>query len=197
MNSQKTIFVVIAMLSASIALADDFKTIAGKEYKDATVKQVEPDGIVVKSRSGISKIYFAELPPEVQQRFHYDPQTASAAQANEMAANQQTNQQLEAEQQKTLENRLSQLEQQEENLRAQIGRAENAQQTRDASSQWERQGHEEALTEKQKQNQLKQRQREYEGAKQAAARLGLNTNMIVPPRYGEIGYDPYGRIKPA
>src|SRR5262249_1975158 len=53
------------------------------------------------------------------------------------------------------------------------------------------------LTEKQKQNQLKQRQREYEGAKQAAARLGLNTNMIVPPRYGEIGYDPYGRIKPA
>ena len=196
MNSQKTIFVVIAM-SASIALADDFKTTSGKEYKDASVTHVEPDGIVVRGKSGISKIYFAELPPDVQQRFHYDPKTAAAAQANEMAANQQTNQQLEAEQQKTLQNRLSQLDQQEANLRAEIGRTENAQQTRGATSQWERQGHEEALTEKQKQNQLKQRQREYEGAKQSAARLGLNTNMIVPPRYGEIEYDPYGRIKPA
>jgi len=59
-------------------LADDFKTIAGKEYKDATVTQVEVDGITVKTKSGISKLYFAELPKEVQQRFHYDPQTATA-----------------------------------------------------------------------------------------------------------------------
>ena len=42
----------------SIGLADDFKTMDGKEYKDATVSRVEPDGIVVKTKSGISKLYF-------------------------------------------------------------------------------------------------------------------------------------------
>jgi hypothetical protein len=72
-------------LSASVALADDFKTMDGKEYKDATVTRAEPDGIVVKTKSGISKIYFAELPKEVQQRFNYNPQTASAYSAQQAA----------------------------------------------------------------------------------------------------------------
>jgi hypothetical protein len=31
----------------SLALADDFKTIDGKEYKNATVSRVEPDGPVI------------------------------------------------------------------------------------------------------------------------------------------------------
>jgi hypothetical protein len=51
---------------ASIALADDFKTINGKEYKNATVTRVEPDGILLKTKSGISKVYFTELAKEVQ-----------------------------------------------------------------------------------------------------------------------------------
>jgi hypothetical protein len=72
-------------LSASLALADDFKTIAGKEYKDATVTRVEPDGILVKYKSGISKLYFVELPKEVQERFHYDPQQATAYSAGQAA----------------------------------------------------------------------------------------------------------------
>ena len=57
---------------ASVALADDFKTIYGKEYKNATVSRVEPDGIVLTTKTGISKVYFAELPQEVQQRFRHD-----------------------------------------------------------------------------------------------------------------------------
>ena len=65
---------------ARIALADDFKTINGKEYKDTTVSRVEPDGIVIKTKSGISKIYFAELPKAVRERFHYDaPEAVSSA----------------------------------------------------------------------------------------------------------------------
>src|SRR5262245_17947978 len=84
MNSQKMMFAVITTLSISIALADDFKTFDGKEYKDATVTHVEPDGIVVKTKSGISKIYFQKLPKEVQQRFNYDPQQAAAYSANRM-----------------------------------------------------------------------------------------------------------------
>jgi len=68
----------LTVFVASITLADDFKTIEGKEYKDASVTRVEPDGIVVKSKSGISKLYFVELPPDVQRRFNYNPQQARA-----------------------------------------------------------------------------------------------------------------------
>jgi sRNA-binding protein len=59
----------LTALSASIALADDFKTIKGKEYKNATVTRVEPDGIVIRYKSGISKIFFAELPGEVADKW--------------------------------------------------------------------------------------------------------------------------------
>ena len=58
-----------------LALAEDFKTIKGKEYKDATVSRVEADGIVVKTKSGIVKLYFTELPKDVQERFHYGSAT--------------------------------------------------------------------------------------------------------------------------
>jgi len=77
---------ILAALSASIALAEDFKTIDGKEYKNVTVSRVEPDGIVLKSKSGISKVYFVELPKEVQERFHYNAVNA-AAQSTQQHAN--------------------------------------------------------------------------------------------------------------
>jgi hypothetical protein len=81
----KIALAILAALSTSLALADDFKTTGGKEYKDATVTRVEPDGIIVKMKSGISKLYFAELPKEGQERFHYDPQTATAYSAAQAA----------------------------------------------------------------------------------------------------------------
>jgi len=58
----QTAAAILAALSASLALADDFKTIGGKEYKNAKVSRVEPDGIVLVTKSGISKVYFTELP---------------------------------------------------------------------------------------------------------------------------------------
>jgi hypothetical protein len=67
----------LAVLSASLALADDFKTINGKEYKNVTVSRVEPDGLVLRTKSGISKVYFTELPQDVQGRFHYNAQQAA------------------------------------------------------------------------------------------------------------------------
>jgi hypothetical protein len=51
----------LAVLSASLALAEDFKTINGKIYKDATISRVEADGIVLRTKTGISKVYFIEL----------------------------------------------------------------------------------------------------------------------------------------
>ena len=65
---------IFAALSASLAVADDFKTIKGKEYKNVTVTRVEPDGIVLKTKSGIAKVYFIELPKDAQERFGYDVQ---------------------------------------------------------------------------------------------------------------------------
>jgi hypothetical protein len=71
---------ILAILSTSLVMAEDFKTINGKEYNDATVKRVEPDGIVVKTKSGISKVYFTELPKEVHDRFVPTSATPGVAQ---------------------------------------------------------------------------------------------------------------------
>jgi len=78
--------------------AEDFKTLDGREYKDATIQGVELDGIRVKTKSGISKLYFVELPKEVQDRFGYG----------------------------TPQNRYMVLQQQEHDLLQQIGEAEQA-----------------------------------------------------------------------
>jgi len=58
-----------------------------KEYKNVKVSRVEPDGIVLISKSGISKVYFTELLKEVQERFQYDA-TQGAAYSAEQAASQ-------------------------------------------------------------------------------------------------------------
>jgi hypothetical protein len=68
-----TTFPIVAVLSATLALAEDFKTINGKMYKDATISPVEADGIMLRTKTGISKVYFVELPRDVQERFHYNP----------------------------------------------------------------------------------------------------------------------------
>jgi len=62
---------ILAVLFASLALSEDFKTTNGKIYKDATVSRVEADGIELKTKTGISKVYFTELPQDVQERFHW------------------------------------------------------------------------------------------------------------------------------
>ena len=80
---------LIVCAVTSTALADDFKTNNGKEYKNATVTQVEADGIVVRTKVGISKLYFTELPEDVRKRFRYDPQNASAYAAQQAASIQQ------------------------------------------------------------------------------------------------------------
>ena len=143
---QTKLFTILLLSCAAAALSDDFKTLNGKEFKDATITRVEPDGIVVKTKSGMSKVYFAELPKEVQERFHYDPQKASAysaEQATNYAAYQ--NQQAEAQRQReeaaaknnailaqqqaaknrtqTLQDRYATLQQEENALLLKIGEA--------------------------------------------------------------------------
>jgi hypothetical protein len=148
MNSQKTTLAIIAVLSVSVALADDFKTMDGKEYKDATVSRVEPDGIVVKTKSGISKLYFVQLPKEVQQRFHYDPQTASAYSAQQAAQYEVSQKQQEAaryrQEDADAQNRANIAKQQAANTRAQVEQDnEQARQQQKAVQEGNR--HQEAL----------------------------------------------------
>ena len=141
----KALFFLIVCLAA-IALADDFKTNAGKEYKNVTVSRVEPDGIVVTGKSGISKVYFTELPKDVQERFGYDSQKASdysaqqsrgleqvrkqeeeasrqKAEASQKAKQQRAEQEREQTALRALQSRYDQLQHQEDDLLLQIGQA--------------------------------------------------------------------------
>ena len=79
MKCWQTALIILATLLASVSTAEDFKTVKGKEYKDATIIRVERDGIVLKTKTGISKLYFIELPKEVQERFHPTPAHPSPA----------------------------------------------------------------------------------------------------------------------
>jgi hypothetical protein len=74
MKCSKTVL-ILAVIALSVALGEDVKTINGKEYKNATVSRVEADGIVIMTKGGISKVYFTELPKDVQERFHYGSST--------------------------------------------------------------------------------------------------------------------------
>ena len=80
MKEYATTLAILALLSATLALAEDFKTVRGKLYKDATIIRVESDGIVLKTKTGISKVYFVELPNDVRERFHPSPAKTAAAQ---------------------------------------------------------------------------------------------------------------------
>src|SRR6266481_7043438 len=144
MSTKVVTFLILCFTSA--AFAEDFKTVNGKEYKDATVTRVDPDGVIVKTKSGITKIYFIELPKEVQERFHYDSEKA-ASYSVEQAANytgyqkqqEETRRQQQdadaknnaavAEQQaainrtQALQTRYSELQKQEDDLLRQIGEA--------------------------------------------------------------------------
>jgi hypothetical protein len=83
-NYWKITLSILAALSTSLALAEDFKTIDGKEYRNATISRVEPDGIVLKTKSGISKVYFTELPKDVQERFHHGSATPTGKAATQV-----------------------------------------------------------------------------------------------------------------
>jgi hypothetical protein len=117
-----------------------------------------------KTKGGISKVHFAELPADVQERFHYDPQKAAAAQAAAVRQTEELNrankqaEELDKQQKaasakqyqqgleqqakynniQALTDQLSILQQQEQNLLVRIGQAEKAE--TDARRRWISQG---------------------------------------------------------
>ncbi len=140
------ILILLILCFVSVAFSDDFKTVTGKEYQNVTVSRVEPDGIVLTGKAGISKVYFTELPKDVQERFGYDPQKATDYSAQQSAGLEQVQKQqeetlrqkAEASQKenqtraqqasrqneiRTLQSRYEALQRQEDNLLLQIGEA--------------------------------------------------------------------------
>ena len=59
----------MAALSASLALAEDFTTTNGEEYKNVAVIRVDPDGIVIRTKSAIVKLSWWELPKDVADKW--------------------------------------------------------------------------------------------------------------------------------
>jgi len=97
--------VLLVLISMATAFAQQFTlpltgqkftTLDGDKYTDATVRRVEPDGIVIADADGIRKLKFKNLPPEVGAKYGYNPAKAAAfqasAQAAEIAAQNQTSQ---------------------------------------------------------------------------------------------------------
>jgi hypothetical protein len=143
---QTKLLTILLLSFATATLSEDLKTVNGKEYKDATVTRVDPDGIVVKTKSGITKVYFTELPKDVQEHFHYDSEKAasySAEQAANYTAYQKQQEETRRQQQdaetknnaavaaqqaatnrtQALQTRYGELQKQEDELLRQIGEA--------------------------------------------------------------------------
>jgi hypothetical protein len=114
-NTKVLPFLLLCFVSA--IFAEDFKTVNGKEYKDATISRVEPDGIVLKTKSGITKVYFTELPKELQERFGYHAEQAADYSSQQNATMQKANED------QALQVRFQQLQQEEDRLLLQIGQA--------------------------------------------------------------------------
>src|SRR5947209_19175466 len=70
--------VLTCLLAAGTLSSEDFKLTAGAEYKNVKVSRVEPDGLIVATDYGVVKLFFAELPKEVQEKYHYDAKAAEA-----------------------------------------------------------------------------------------------------------------------
>lgn len=85
--------VLILSLLAFVAIpayAEDWTTTDGTVYQDVKVIRVEDDAITILFKDGGALVPLAKLPPDLQQRFSYDPVKAkakAAARAKDDAAN--------------------------------------------------------------------------------------------------------------
>jgi len=124
------ILVALIVCLTSVALADDFKTIDGREYKNVKVSRVEPDGITITdNKSLIVKLPFAELTKDVQARFGYSPDKAAEYSAEQNRRQDELRKQqgeAKSKQEKIhqLEARYSDLNQKEDDLMRKIGQAQ-------------------------------------------------------------------------
>ena len=70
----------VSLISFATSLhADDWKTNDGKVYHEVKVLSSQPDSVTILHHDGGASIPLANLPADLQQKFHYDPTKAKAA----------------------------------------------------------------------------------------------------------------------
>lgn len=84
MNTAKIFAIVMGSLICSSVLAEQIRYADGRTI-DGRISRVEPDGVSVVHSSGITKVFFSEMPAEDQGRYGYDPQAAAAHQRRKIA----------------------------------------------------------------------------------------------------------------
>jgi hypothetical protein len=65
------------------SIAEDLTTLDNNTYHDIRVSRIEVDGIIALYSGGGGKIFFTNLPPDLQKRYGYDPAKAAALAARQ------------------------------------------------------------------------------------------------------------------
>ena len=73
---------IVVGLCCLTARAEDW-TVNGKDYHNVKVTQVDADKVHITFDGGLGSVPLADLPPDLQKRFNYDPQAAKQAQKAE------------------------------------------------------------------------------------------------------------------
>ena len=72
MTMSKTLLVWMAL--AFVARADDITTLSGRKFTGVTISRVLPDALMVETDSGVERVPFSDLSPELRQKYGYDPE---------------------------------------------------------------------------------------------------------------------------
>ncbi len=72
------LFILLVLVGAWSLLGQEIKMTDGEVISFKSIKRTEPDGLVILTESGVSKIRFAKMSEEDQKRYGYDPAKAES-----------------------------------------------------------------------------------------------------------------------
>ena len=85
------------MLCSSNVFAEDWTTTDGVKYQNVRVIRVEDDAVTIIYKDGGALIFLNKLPPDLQQKFDYDPVKAKIAMEARVKADAENAKELQAE----------------------------------------------------------------------------------------------------
>jgi len=97
----KVLFLVVLALALAFfstsLFAEDWTTTDGTNYQNVRVVRVEDDAVTILYKDGGALVFLNKLPPDLQERFDYDPVKAKAAAEARAKADAENAQELQAE----------------------------------------------------------------------------------------------------
>ena len=94
----KALFLVLALaLCSSVVRAEDWTTTDGTKYQNVRVIRVEDDAVTIIYKDGGALVFLYKLPPDLQEKFNYDPVKAKAAMEARAKADADSAKELQAE----------------------------------------------------------------------------------------------------